>query len=158
MKSGFRLLPCGVLLLWFLAGCASIDVTSAGNPNRMLKGTIEVGIPLPAGTEVAVRLLAVPGLEAARPAAGDLPIAPTQSAAAAERVVATHGFTLKAPSKETLDFSFEYEADDAQLRRGVMLDVRISHNGKLRYRSVTSHMVTLSSAAFPQRVQVQAVR
>lgn len=158
MSPAFRLLACCAVALCFVPGCANLDVAPAGNPNRMLRGAIAVGIPLPAGTEVAIRLAAVPGLDAARPAAGDLPIAPTQGGAAAERVVATHNFVLRAPSKELLDFAFEYEADDAQLRRGVMLDVRISHGGKLRYRTVTAHVVTLSSSPFPQRVQVQAVR
>ncbi len=158
MKSGFPLFACCAVVLCLVAGCANIDVAPAGNPNRMLKGAIDVGIPLPAGTEVSIRLLAAPGIDTARPAAGDLPIAPTQGTAATERVVATHNFALSAPSKESLEFAFEYEADDAQLRRGVMLDVRISHSGKLRYRTVTSHVVTLSSSPFPQRVQVQAVR
>ncbi len=158
MKSGLRLFACCVLVLGLLGGCANLEVAQAGNPNRMLKGAIEVGIPLPAGTDVSLRLLALPGIDAARPATGNLPIAPTQGPAAAEQVVATHSFSLQAPSKELLDFAFEYEADDAQLRRGLMLDVRISHNGRLRYRTVTSHVVTLSSSPFPQRVQVQAVR
>jgi len=158
MNFGPRLSACCTLVLLFLAGCANLDMTPAGNPNRMLKGAVDVGIPLPAGTDITIRLLAAPGIETSRPAGGDLPIAPTQGTAAMERVVATHSFALRAPSKESVDFAFEYEADDAQLRRGVMLDVRISHGGKLRYRSVTAHVVTLSSSPFPQRVQVQAVR
>jgi hypothetical protein len=158
MKSGFAFSVCCAAVLSLLVGCANIDVSPAGNPNRMLKGAIDVGIPLPAGTEVSIRLLAGTGLDAPRPAGGDLPIAPTQSTAATERVVAAHSFALKAPSKESIDFAFEYEADDAQLRRGLTLDVRISHSGKLRYRTVRSHVVSLSSSPFPQRVQVQAVR
>ncbi len=158
MKSGYRLLACCVVIAGLLVGCATIEVAQASNPNRMLKGAIEVGIPLPAGTEVSLRLLAGPGLDAGRAPSGNLPIAPTQGAAATEQVVATHHFALQAPSKELLEFAFEYEADDAQLRRGLTLDVRISHSGKLRYRTVTSHVVTLSSSPFPQRVQVQAVR
>jgi len=158
MNSGLRLPACCALVLLFLAGCASLDMTPAGNPNRMLRGAVDVGIPLPAGTEVTLRLLAVPGAETGRPAGSDLPIAPTQGTAATERVVATHSFALRAPSRESLEFAFEYEADDALLRRGLMLDVRISHGGKLRYRTVTAHVVTLSSSPFPQRVQVQALR
>ncbi len=158
MKSGFRLLAWCAIVVGLFGGCASIEVSQAGNPNRMLKGAIEVGIPLPAGTEVSIRLLALSGIDAARSTTGNLPIAPTQTSGATEQVVATHSFALKAPSKELLDFTFEYEADDAQLRRGLTLVVRISHSGRLRYRTVTSHVVTLSSSPFPQRVQVQAVR
>jgi uncharacterized lipoprotein YbaY len=40
----------------------------------------------------------------------------------------------------------------------VNIDARISVGGKLRFRTINAHVVTLSSAPYPQEVAVQPVQ
>ena len=51
------------------------------------------------------------------------------------------------------EFRAEYRADDALLRRGVNVEVKILVNGKLRYANLTSYMVTLGRAASSQETR-----
>jgi uncharacterized lipoprotein YbaY len=54
-------------------------------------------------------------------------------------------------------FRLAYYADDALLRRGLSLEVRISFGGRLRFRTINAHVVTLTSAQYKQDVSVQPV-
>ena len=145
-------------MMFVFAGCANIDVTPAGNPDRVLTGTVLAGASLPAGAEVVVRLIATTGLPATKPT-GDLPITTPGSTnnQVVERVLGTHSQILANGTSEPVPFQIEYYADDAMLRRGVTLDARISYEGKLRYRSINSHLVTMSASAFRQEIAVQPV-
>lgn len=49
-----------VALLWS-AGCAHVDVTPEASRTRVLRGTLQVGQALPAGTEILVRVVAPAG-------------------------------------------------------------------------------------------------
>jgi uncharacterized lipoprotein YbaY len=148
----------GVLLVLVAltgSGCSHLDVTPAGNPDRVITGTVRSGTTLPAGAEVVVRLIATTTVESRRPA-GDAPIAPgTTTSQMVERVLGTHSQILPNGTTEPVPFRIEYYAEDAVLRRGLTLDARISVDGKVRYRSISAHLVTMSASAFPQVIEVQ---
>jgi hypothetical protein len=151
-----QLVPVLAGILLFVAGCGHLDVAASGDPNRVLKGTIAAGENLPAGTEIVVRLIAT----APRPPAGDsnLGTRTLGPAAATERVLGEQRQILAAFTTAAVPFQVEYQADDALLRRGVNIDARISVGGKLRFRTINAHVVTLSSAPYPQEVAVQPVQ
>ena len=65
--------------------------------------------------------------------------------------------TLTAGTAEPVSFRIEYTADDAMLRRGLNVEARVSFGGKLRYRTINAHVVTLASSAYRQDVAVQPV-
>ncbi len=142
------------------SGCGSLDVSRAGNPNRVLSGTIDAGTALPAGAEVVVRLVSAPaGNDTMRTTQTDLPVMATPPAGQGiERVLGTHTQRLTSGTMEPVPFQLEYNAEDAVLRRGLNLDVRVVVGGKLQYRTVNAHVVTLASSPFKQTVVVQAVR
>jgi uncharacterized lipoprotein YbaY len=150
------LVALGVLLAG--PGCGSIETTVGGNPNRVLTGTVNAGVALPAGSEVVVRLISVSGgNDAVRPTNSDVPVMTRPTGQAAERVLGEHIQTLAAGTMDPVPFRIEYTADDAVLRRGLNLDVRVSVGGKLSYRTVSAHVVTLASSPFRQDVAVQSV-
>lgn len=141
------------------AGCGSIDVSAGGNPERVLTGTVNAGIALPAGAEVVVRLVSAPaGNDTVRSANTDLPVMATRPVGQGlERVLGEHAQTLTAGTMEPVPFRIEYNADDAVLRRGLNLDVRVAVGGKVQFRTVNAHVVTLASSPFKQTVMVQPV-
>lgn len=141
----------------FGAGCGSLDVTPPGDPDRVLNGTVKAGEALPAGTEIVVRLLASLAPEPARVPAGDLPVATRPTAMAAERLLGEFTQTLTAATNDPVPFTIPFHADDAVLRRGVNVEARVSVGGRVRYRTINAHVVTLNSARFPQEVAVQPV-
>ena len=152
-------LPLVALACAFLAGagCGTLDVASTGNPDRVLTGTVRAG-PLPAGAEVVVRLLAPPmSSETARPAINDMPVVARPAAQNVERVLGEHTQTLPAGTSDPVPFRIAYYAEDSVLRRGATIDVRISIGGRVRFRTISAHGVTLGSSAYPQEVSVQPV-
>jgi uncharacterized lipoprotein YbaY len=150
------LVACAVLFAG--AGCGSLDVSSSGNPDRVLRGAVNAGAMLPEGSEIVVRLVAAPGaVDMARPATTDAPVMTRPSVPGAERVLGEHKQTLSAATSDPVAFRIEFYAEDALLRRGLNLDVRVSVGGRLRYRTVNGHVVTLASSPYPQEVNVQAV-
>ncbi len=80
------------------------------------------------------------------------PIAP-----AVERVLGEYTQTLATGTSDPVPFRIEYSAEDAVLRRGLNVEVRVSFGGKLRFRTVNAHVVTLASSPFNQTVNVEAV-
>lgn len=140
------------------AGCGSIDVSTGGNPERVLNGVVATGGGLPAGAEVVVRLISAPGAhEPQRVAGSDVPVTTRPVASAVERVLGEQTQTLTSGTAEPVPFRIEYTAEDTVLRRGLNLDVRVSFGGRLQYRTVNAHVVTLASSAYRQNVTVQAV-
>lgn len=140
------------------AGCGSIEVSTGGNPERVLNGVVATGGGLPAGAEVVVRLISAPGTHESQRAAGsDVPVMTRPAAAGLERVLGEQTQTLAAGTAEPVPFRIEFTAEDAVLRRGLNLDVRVSFGGRLQYRTVNAHVVTLASSPFKQIVMVQAV-
>src|SRR4051812_43483082 len=110
MKPFFTALWCA-LLGSALAACSHIEIKPESNPDRVLSGTINLAAAteLPANAVVTVRL--TDQTQSGQP--------PT---VIAEQNIA-HSATLPIP------FRLEYHADEATLRRGLNLDVRISIGG-----------------------------
>lgn len=151
-------LPAGVALFaLFAAGCGHIDTTPAGDPDRVLTGAVRFDATLPAGAEVVVRVIAPPSSEPLRAAANDLPLGARPTMQRAERVLGEHRQTLGSGTMQPVPFEIEYHAEDAALRRGLNVEARISIGGKVRYRTINAHVLTLTSAPFKQDVSVQRV-
>ncbi len=153
-----RILPltAALYLLVLGAGCGHLDVAPEGSPNRVLKGTLTTGVALPAGAEIMVRLIARNPTEPVRPAGGDLPVA-SRPGLEAERILGEHVQTLSAAAGEPVPFQIEYQADDAMVRHGLNLEARVIYGGRVRFRTVNAHVVTLRSAPYRQDLMVQAV-
>ena len=155
-----RFISLALLALLAGSGCGTLDISAGGNPDRVLTGTISAGAALPAGAEIVVRLLA-PALnvEPVRPGATatDIPVVTRPTPQNVERVLGEHVQTLTAGTMEPVPFRIPYYAEDALLRRGLSLDVRVSVAGRIRFRTINAHVVTLSSAQYKQDVSVQAV-
>ncbi len=157
MKKIPALVPLVALLALLLGGCGSIDLTPAGNPERVLNGAVNFNGALPANAEVLVRVIETPRNEPGIPRA-DLPATPGVVAERGERVLGETRLDTTRVVQEPVPFKVEYTADDAQLRRGLTVDVRISFGGKVRMRTINAHIVTLASSPFRQEVWVQPVQ
>lgn len=139
-----------------VSGCGHLDVGPAGDPNRVLTGTVTAGTALPAGAEVTVRILVPASAAPARPAGSDLAIPPGPTAPAPEQPLGE--FTQKlAVGTAVMPFRIEYVADDALLRRGLTVEARVSVDGRVRFRTLNAHAISLNSARYPQEIMVQAV-
>ncbi len=140
------------------AGCSHLDTTPAGNPDRVLNGAVVFEGTLPAGTEIIVRLLESAANEKGRSAGADFPAAAPAAGPRPDRLLGEYRETLAAAAMQPVPFKIEYFAEDAVLRRGLNLDVRVSFGGRLRLRTVNAHVVTLAGSPFRQDVNVQPVR
>ena len=142
-----------------VAGCGHIDVSSTNDPNRVLKGAVAAADNLPAGAEIVVRLIATTSANVSPATATDGSLTrPLSSATATERVLGEQRQILAAFTTKPVPFRIEYQAGDALLRHGINLEARISVGGKLRFRTINAHVVTLASASFPQEIAVQPVQ
>jgi uncharacterized lipoprotein YbaY len=160
MTTRLFLLPLALAAV-LSAGCASVslDIRPESDPNRVLKGTVNFRSeqPLPPDAEVFVRLVDNSSIERARAsAARDNPVqsraqvAPMPTILAEQRVPIVPGFALP--------FTLEFTANDDLLRLGVNIEARISFGGAVRYRTVSSQLVTLSNfARNPYEVWVMSV-
>lgn len=154
-------------LILFLAGCAALlagggcmhlDTRPAGDPNRVISGTVNFrsDLVLPADTEVVVRLIDVSAVAQTRSAANkDLPVVDRPRAELPPQVLGEQ--TIKAPAAGPVAFRIEYHADDALLRHGLNLEARISYGGRVRLRTVNTRAVTLGNATNMQEIWVEAV-
>jgi uncharacterized lipoprotein YbaY len=156
MKSHLLKLLTALCALTMGAGCGHVDLTPEGSRSRVMSGTLNTGVALPAGAEVMVRIVAASGLPAGQTAPSDIPVV-RQNASANEQILGEFVQKLPAPVTEPVVFRIEYDADDALLRRGLNLEARIYFDGRIRYRTVNAHVVTLTAAHFPQRIELQAV-
>jgi uncharacterized lipoprotein YbaY len=141
-----------------LGGCAQIDLTPEGDPNRVLTGTVAASSPLPAGAEIVVRILDTSVRDTPRTMGADVVAPDRNRQPAIEREVASTTQVLPGAIDAPVPFRIEYQATDAQLRRGLTVDVRVSFDGRVRYRTVSAHIVTLASAQHPHEVFVQPLR
>jgi uncharacterized lipoprotein YbaY len=156
-------IPASLLLaagLCFLAaGCQQLDLTPEGDPQRVVTGNVTLGAEtlFPAGTEVVVRVVDTTTLDrpSATPGMG-IPVVDRGQPIKTERVLGEQ--VIPSPGVTPVPFSIEFRADDAALRRGLLIDVRISFEGRVQYRTLTAHMLTLTGVRFPQEVAVQPVR
>lgn len=159
MKPSSARLCLLVIAAALLGACGHLEITSS-DPNRTVKGTVATNATLPAGSEILVRVLATGAPAAIRHGMPDTagPARALPAAEPAERMLGEFRQVLAAAAPRPVPFQIEFQADDALMRRGVNLDVRVSVAGKLRYRTISAHAVTLSSVAFPQVVSVQPVQ
>lgn len=142
----------------WVVGCQHLDVSSHGYPDRLLRGTVTSQATVPAGAEIVVRLIdpATAG-EAIAPVRSDLPLGDRARPPAIERPVGEYRIVLDAMTTEPVPFELEYRAEDTTLRHGLNVDVKISYGGRLRFRTLSAHVVTLASSPFPQDIAVQPV-
>lgn len=146
----------GLVGLLGAAGCGTLDVATTSNPHRVVTGTIRGDVPLPAGAEVLVRVVDTPNRPAVRPNS-DLPVPDRAAPPIPERVLGQQAQTLPAATHEPVPFRVEFEADDATLRRGLNIDVRVSSGPRVRFRTVRAHVLTLAASPYPQEVLVESV-
>jgi len=143
------------LLLVGGAGCSHVDLAPEGSRARVISGTLATGVALPAGAEIMVRIVASGGSGPVRPAGAELPIA-RQAPAAGETILGEQVQRLDAPANGVVPFRLEFDAEDAVLRHGVNLVARVFYGGRVRFRTINAHVITLNSAHFPQTVTLQA--
>lgn len=156
VRRGF-LFSAVALIGALLAGCAHIDVTPAGNPDRVLRGTVNFRGAVPGNAEVLVRILEQTSNDAARAVASDSPARPQGGLAQSERVLGEFRDMVPSGAMQPVAFEIPYTADDSALRRGLNVDVRVSVGGKVRMRTMSAHTVTLITAPYRQEVWVQSI-
>ena len=155
MRHYVLMLGAGCMALAW-AGCAQLDTTPPGRPDRVLAGTVNFNRVLPAGAEVFIRVVDPAATDAVRAPGGDLVI-PGASVPRGERVLGEFRRVTESATPSPVPFQVEYSADDSALRRGLNVDVRIAFSGKVRLRTLSAHVVTLAASPFPQEVWVQPV-
>lgn len=159
MKSAAPFFLAAICLIAANTGCQQLDVTPEGDPQRTLSGTVNLAGEslLPPHTEVVIRVVQTTNLERVGALGrSDLPVAGQGPKETTERVLGEQ--VIRSPGVQPIPFQLEYRADDATLRHGLNVDVRVSFEGKVRYRTLNAHVLTLSSAPFPHTVWVQEVR
>jgi uncharacterized lipoprotein YbaY len=153
MKSLVLLVACVLGLV--VAGCEAVDLAPAGNPERVLTGAVRAPAALPAGAEVVVRVVDTATSSPPTMMNNDLPIVDRGRPIPAERILGESRQKLTAGTIDPVPFQIEYHAEDSELRRGLNVDVRVTIDGRVRYRTISAHVLTLGSAPFPQEVPVQ---
>lgn len=139
-------------------GCGSIETSAGGDPNRVLNGVVSFAGSLPAGAEIVVRVVEPPSSEPGRVIGKDMPVAAQPAVQRVERVLGETKVIVDKVATQPVAFRLDYHAEDAVMRRGVNVDVRVSIGGKVRMRTVNAHLLTLRSAPFKQDVAVQPVQ
>jgi uncharacterized lipoprotein YbaY len=156
MKTSLLFLLTVCAALFAGAGCAQIEITKEGDPNRSVNGTVEFRseIALPDDAEVVVRVVDPAGLEQMRAAANnDLPLGDRAKLEPVPQVLGEQ--TIKGAKGGSIPFHVEYTADDSMLRHGLNIDARISFAGKVRFRTATAHVLTLANAEYPHAVWLE---
>lgn len=143
-----------------LPGCGNLDLAPESNPERVVNGTLNFGGTLPAGAQVLVRVVDVRASDLPRAGHAELPltVADRTRAMPVERVLGEQSLTLPAPATGALPFRVEYRADDMTLRHGLNLEARVSYDGKIRYRTMRAHALTLGSVNYKHEVELHAVQ
>lgn len=140
----------------FAAGCGHIDLTSNGNPDRVLTGTVDFssqGEEIPPGAELVVRVID-PNPDTMQP-----PLLTSAQTATPKAVLPeTLGEqTVKDLGDPPFHYRVEYRADDEQLRHGLTIEARISVGDRLLFSNTTSFSVGPSDVGDPHPVIVERV-
>ena len=125
------------------AGCGSMDLTPPSFGDRALEGAVVfqiAGPVMPADTEVKTTHV------------GDI-----EQAGVLARGEVLGEQTIIEPSKPPIPFRIEYRAEDAVLRRGLNIDVRVSIAGKLAYYTASAHPLTSANVNEMHLVEVVPV-
>ncbi len=129
---------CAVLLVAAFAafGCGHLELSSEGNPLRVLTGQVDLGdsAPLPQDASVTVRVIDA--------SATGMP----------PEVLGSQ--TIQNPGATPVAFRVEYRAEDEVLRRGLNIEARVSFGGKVQYYNLNRYVVTLGNASDSHRVTV----
>lgn len=158
LRSLFLPLVAAIGALCAASGCGHLDTTPAGDPDRVLTGVVNLPVALAEHAEMVVRLAEPAAADTGRPGGSDTAFTTQPKIQPGERVLGEFRQMLPSGIVQPVPFRIEYHADDAVLRRGLNLEVRVSVAGKVRLRTINAHVVTLGSAPFPQDVAVQAVQ
>ena len=65
---------------------------------------------------------------------------------------------IRHPGSFPVSFRIEYTALDEELRRGLMIEARISYGGRVQYFNISGSAVTLNNFSDPHTVTVNRVR
>ncbi len=152
----FLLATLGAILA--SAACSHLDLTPEGDPERVVNGTVNLraDVTLPPDTVVIVRVIDPADVEQTHAAASsDLPVMNASKPPPVEHLLGEK--TIAAPAGAPIPFSVAYHADDSLLRHGLNIDVRVSFDGRVQFRTVSAHLLTLSSANYNHEVWVEAV-
>lgn len=152
MSPGKTVLTLLMLTSLLLGGCANVDLDRQVEMNRVISGTINISQAFPAGAEVMLRAVEMPG--APVPASAVAPVERLPGVST-ENILGDFVVTLSSPAPDGLPFRISLPADDTRLQRGIMLEGRVVYGGALRFRTVNAHVVTARSLAYPQRVALQ---
>lgn len=121
-----------------LGGCAHLDTSMTSPADRVLAGTVTTrtgGGPLPADSEVTIRIV-------------DLAANDGRGETLAEE-------TIGNPGAMPVAFRIEYRAEDAVLIRDVNVEARIAVGGRLRYKTMGGHPITLGNVNDTHVLQVE---
>ena len=161
MKNKF-LSAAGILAALLSAGCGHLSLDTAGNPDRVLIGTVEFSdkVVLPPDTggprqrgrpDAAQSRHAGPGDlgHAARPSTGKRRRRPRPGRKCwGSRRSGTR-------DRPRLAFHVEYTADDDRLRHGLAIEVRVSYGGTVRFFNATQYAVSLNDVSDLHQVWVE---
>ena len=139
-------------------GCAHLDLTPEGNPDRFVTGTVEIGLmtTLPADAVVVVRVVDPTGVTDTSPT--EVLGSPSASQPARSMPAKVLGEqVIKNAAGSPVPFRIEYTAMDEQLRRGINIEARVSFGGRLRYFNRNSYAITLNNVSDPHRISVDPV-
>jgi len=129
---------CAFLLVVAFAafGCGHLELSSEGNPLRVLTGQVDLGdsATLPQDASVTVRVIDA--------SATGMP----------PEVLGSQ--TIQNPGATPVAFRVEYRAEDEVLRRGLNIEARVSFGGKVQYYNLNRYVVTLGNASDSHRVTV----
>ena len=140
------------------AGCVQLETTASGNPERVLTGAINFNTSIPVGAEIVVRVLEPLRNELPRTVETNVPVTSQPTVQRTERVLGELRKVVLEATMQPVPFAVEYRAEDALLRRGLNVDVRVTFGGKVRLRTIHAHVVTLASSPFKQEVWVQPLQ
>jgi uncharacterized lipoprotein YbaY len=140
----------------FTAGCGHIDLTSNGNPDRVLTGTVDLSPQagqVPPGAQLVVRVID-PNPDTLAP-----PLQTSAQTATPKAVLpeVLGEQTFKDLGDPPFQYRVEYRADDVQLQRGLTIEARISLGDRLLFSNTTSYSVGVSDVNDPHPVLVDRV-
>jgi uncharacterized lipoprotein YbaY len=141
------------------SGCGSVEVdtTPAGDANRIVTGTVEVGTAqLPADTVVSVRVVDQVHHDFQDPNAALGEHSATAAVSLPPEVIGE----VKVPttSGPSVPFTLKFYCTDDQLSKGLVLEARVSYGGKVRYFNVESYALNSANISEPRRLYVNQVR
>ena len=144
---------------WLAGGCGHLDTAGEGNPDRVLTGTLTCaeGGSLPPDAVVAVRVVDPQrSTEKAPTAILGSPSLASQGSAIPPKQLGDQ--VIRHPGSFPVSFRIEYTALDEELRRGLMIEARISYGGRVQYFNISGSAVTLNNFSDPHTVTVNRVR